>query len=48
MPGTVERRGAPKAAKPKAKAKPERPQGIPADNVRSEDRGQEKERGNRR
>jgi hypothetical protein len=48
LPGTVERRGAPKAAKPKAKAKPERPQGIPADNVRSEDRGQEKERGNRR
>jgi hypothetical protein len=53
-PGTVEQRGKPKEAEPKAtgkpkeKAKPERPQGTPVDNVRSEDRVQEKERGNRR
>jgi hypothetical protein len=51
-PGTVERRVAPKEAEPKAKpkpkAKPERPQAPPVDNVRSEDRVQEKERGNRR
>jgi hypothetical protein len=53
-PGTVEQRGKPKEAEPKAtgkpkeKAKPERPQGTPVDNVRSEDRGREKERGNRR
>ena len=47
-PGKMEPRGKPKEAKPEPKAKPERPQGIPADNVRPEDRGQKEERGNRR
>jgi len=47
-PGAVEQRGKPKEAEPKATGKPERQQGPPVDNVRSEDRVQEKERGNRR
>jgi len=47
-PGAVEQRGKPKEAEPKATGKPERPKGTPVDNVRSEDRVQEKERGNRR
>ena len=45
-PEKVEQRGKPKEAEPKATGKPERPQGTPVDNVRSEDREQEKERGN--
>jgi hypothetical protein len=45
----VEQRVAPKEAEPKAKGRPERPQGIPADNnVRPENRVQEEERGKRR
>ena len=47
-PGTVEQRGKPKDAKPKAAGKPDRPQGPPVDNVRTDDREQEKERGERR
>ncbi|MDP2657641.1 MAG: hypothetical protein Q8O78_04415, partial [Candidatus Deferrimicrobium sp.] len=47
-PGAVERRAKPKEAEPKAKGRPERPHGIPADNVRPEDRVQEEDRGNRR
>ena len=48
-PAAVEQRGKPKEAEPKATGKPEqRPQGHPVDNVRSEDRVQEKERGNQR
>ena len=48
-PAAVEQRGKPKEAEPKATGKPEqRPQGPPVDNVRSEDRVQEKERGNQR
>lgn len=47
-PGAVERRGKPGEAAPKEKAKPERPQGTPVDNVRSEDREQERGRGIRR
>ncbi len=49
-PGTVEQRGRPKEAdpkakpEPKAKAKPERPKGTPAE----EDKVKEEERGNRR
>jgi len=55
-PAAVEQRGKPKESEPKATGKPEpkakpvpeRPQGTPVDNVRSEDRVQEKERGDRR
>ena len=47
-PEKVEPRGKPKEAEPKATGKPGRPQGTPADNVRSEDKGQEKQRGNPR
>ncbi|HLO10237.1 MAG TPA: hypothetical protein VK303_06110, partial [Desulfobacteria bacterium] len=47
-PGAVEQRGKPKEAEPKATGKPERPQGPPVDNVRSEDKVKEKERGDRR
>jgi len=53
-PEKVEPRGKPKEAEPKAtgkpepKAKPERPERTPVDNVRSEDREQEKERGKSR
>ncbi len=47
-PAKVERRVPPREAKPEPKAKPERPKGVPADNVRPEDRGREEGRGNRR
>jgi len=56
-PGAVEPRGKPKDAEPKAtgrpapkeKAKPERPQRTPVDNIPAKDRGREEgDRGNRR